>query len=186
LLLDWAGELVGDWRVDEPLELLELLELLDEFDEFDEFEDELDELVPDEAPDEVEVLLSDDVPESLVAAWVAPGRTSTTAPASATLATDAVTVVAVSRRLPCSRSATARASCRALSWPAARSRSCGARLRSSQLSMSISVPRPAEGPVRARSRNPLSAPGRALLAQPGLESWGNAQRRLLRRLPRGS
>ncbi len=69
--------------------------------------------VPDE-PDELDELLPDDVPESLTEACVAPGRTATTAPATATLAKDAVTVVAVSRRLPCSRSATARASCRAL------------------------------------------------------------------------
>jgi hypothetical protein len=95
--LDWLGVLAGDWRVEELLELLEELE---------------------EEPEEVEPsddeLLLDDVPESLTEACVAPGRTTSTAPATATLANDAVTVVAVSRRLPCSRSATARASCRAL------------------------------------------------------------------------
>ena len=117
----------------------------------------LDELVPDD-----EVLL-DDVPESLTEACVAPGRTTSTAPATATLAKDAVTVAAVSRRLPCSRSASARAS--------ARARRCGrgrrvrsSRRQSSQLSMSTSVPRLAEGPVRARSENALSRPRRALLA----------------------
>jgi hypothetical protein len=102
--------------VEELLELLELLDLLELFDELEEpvpVED-----VPDE-PDEPELpddeLLLDDVPESLTEACVvAPGRTAITAPATATLAKDAVTVVAVSRRLPCSRSATARASCRAL------------------------------------------------------------------------
>jgi hypothetical protein len=98
--LDWLGELAGDWRVEELLELFEL------FDDVEEPE-EPDDPVPGE-------LLLDDVPESLTEACVAPGRTNTTAPATATLANDAVTVVAVSRRLPCSRSATARASCRAL------------------------------------------------------------------------
>ena len=99
--MDWLGELAGGWRVEELLELLELLEL------FDDVEDEPDEPVPAE-------LWPDDVPESLTEACVAPGSTATSAPATATLAKDAVTVVAVSRRLPCSRSATARASCRAL------------------------------------------------------------------------
>jgi hypothetical protein len=139
--LDWLGVLTGDWRVEELPELFELLELLelfespellelfDELDDLDDLEEELDEPVPaEDVPDEPvepvdpvepelpddEVLL-DDVPESLTEACVvAPGRTAITAPATATLAKDAVTVVAVSRRLPCSRSATARASCRAL------------------------------------------------------------------------
>ena len=101
--MDWLGVLAGDWRVEELLELLEeLLELFEEPDEPEEVEPPDDEL------------LLDDVPESLTEACVAPGRTTSTAPATATLANDAVTVVAVSRRLPCSRSATARASCRAL------------------------------------------------------------------------
>ena len=100
-------------------ELLELLELLDLLELFDELEEPVPvEDVPDE-PDEPELpddeLLLDDVPESLTEACVvAPGRTAITAPATATLANDAVTVAPVSRRLPCSRSATARASCRAL------------------------------------------------------------------------
>jgi hypothetical protein len=102
--LDWLGVLAGDWRVEE---LLELLEELDE-----EPEDEPDE--PEEVEPSDDELLLDDVPESLTEACVAPGRTTSTAPATATLANDAVTVVAVSRRLPCSRSATARASCLAL------------------------------------------------------------------------
>jgi hypothetical protein len=97
LPLDWLGELAGDWRVEELLEL---------FDDVEEEPDEPDDPVPAE-------LLPDDVPESLTEACVAPGSTATSAPATATLAKDAVTVVAVSRRLPCSRSATARASCRA-------------------------------------------------------------------------
>jgi hypothetical protein len=123
--------LAGDWRVEELLELFELLELLELLDLlellelFDDLEEELDEPVPaEDVPDEPvepvepvlpddEVLL-DDVPESLTEACVvAPGRTAITAPATATLAKDAATVVPVSRRLPCSRSATARASCRA-------------------------------------------------------------------------
>ena len=104
--MDWLGVLAGDWRVEELLELLELLEeLLELFEELEE-----PEVVE---PPEDELLL-DDVPEPLTEACVAPGRTTSTAPATATLANDAVTVVAVSRRLPCSRSATARASCRAL------------------------------------------------------------------------
>ena len=109
--MDWLGELAGDCRVEELLELLELLEELDEPDE------PVPEDVPDvpeevEDPGEADELLSDDVPESLTVACVAPGRTTSTAPATATLANDAVTVVAVSRRLPWSRSAKARASCR--------------------------------------------------------------------------
>jgi hypothetical protein len=125
--LDWAGELAGDCRVDELPELLE--ELDDELDELDEPDEAVpDEPVPDELPDEpdepdeLDELLPDDVPESLTEAWVAPGRTTSTAPATATLAKDAVTVAAVSRRLPRSRSATARASCRASARPAARAR----------------------------------------------------------------
>jgi hypothetical protein len=153
--LDWLGELAGDWMVEELDELLEELEL-----------DELELDVPDELD---ELLLVDD-PESLVVlACVAPGSTATSAPATATLANDAVTVVAVSRRRPCSRSATARASCRAFS----------------RLSMSVSLPRPAEEAVRARSKNPLRRQRRALPGQRRLESWGNAQRSLLRRLPLG-
>jgi len=95
--LDWLGELAGGWMVEELFELVEL---------FDDVEEEPDDPVP-------VVLVPDDVPESLTEACVAPGSTAISAPATATLAKDAVTVVAVSRRLPCSRSATARASCRA-------------------------------------------------------------------------
>jgi hypothetical protein len=105
--LDWLGELAGDWRVEE------LLELFEELDEEDDEPDEPEEVEPEEDEPLDDELLLDDVPESLTEACVAPGRTISTAPATATLANDAVTVVAVSRRLPCSRSATARASCRA-------------------------------------------------------------------------
>jgi hypothetical protein len=108
--LDWLGVLAGDWRVEE---LLELLEELDEEPEDEPDEPEEVEEVEEVEPSDDELLL-DDVPESLTEACVAPGRTTSTAPATATLANDAVTVVAVSRRLPCSRSATARASCLAL------------------------------------------------------------------------
>jgi hypothetical protein len=71
------------------------------------------ELEPDVEPlDELE--LDDDlVPVLVVAAWLVPGRIAATTPATATLAKDTVTVVAFSRRRPCSRSATARATCRA-------------------------------------------------------------------------
>jgi hypothetical protein len=72
--------------------------------------DELPELlvpVPDVDPPE----LDDDelFPVLVTAAWLVPGRIAATAPAPSTLTADTVTVVAVSRRRPCSRSATARA-----------------------------------------------------------------------------
>ena len=165
--MDWAGELEGDWRVDEPLELLELLELLDEFDdELDELELEeldeleglgvLEELVPDELAELLDVLSCDDVPESLAVAWVDPGSTAISAPVTATLAKDTVMVVAFRRRLPCSRSATARAI--------------------SRLFMSSSLTRVAVWTVRGESENALSAAAaRALLGGTGLESWPNGQ-----------
>jgi hypothetical protein len=83
----------GAWR---PPWLLDEL-LLDPLDELDELELPDDELLP---------LL-------VTAAWLEPGRIATTTPATATLAKDAVTVVAFSRRRPRSRSATARATRRA-------------------------------------------------------------------------
>jgi hypothetical protein len=103
----------GDWRPEELLELLELLELelLDDFDdELDELDDldVFDELVPDGLLELLEVLWFD-VPESFAVVCAAPGRTANSAPVTATLAKDTVMVVAFSRRLPCSRSATARA-----------------------------------------------------------------------------
>ena len=88
-----------DWK---PL-LDELL--FDPSDElFDEPEPEFDVAPVDELePD-------DDLPPVLVvAAWVEPGSITATTPATATLARDTDAVVAVSLRLPCSRSATARA-----------------------------------------------------------------------------
>ncbi len=107
-LLDWLGALEGDWRLDEPLEL---------FDEFDDEPDELDEpeeldepdVVPDEPVGLLDVLWCDDVPWSFSVVCAAPGSTAISAPVTATLAKDTVMVVAFRRRLPCSRSATARA-----------------------------------------------------------------------------
>jgi hypothetical protein len=88
------------------------------------------ELAGEPAPDEPEL----DEPEldeepplvPVTAAWVEPGRMATTTPATATLAADTVTVVAFSRRRPCSRSATASATWRArLTCPAGRRRAGG-------------------------------------------------------------
>jgi hypothetical protein len=142
-LLDWAGELEGDWR---PDELLELLELLDEFDDELDEPEELEELVPDELAGLLDVVPCDDVPESFTALCAAPGRTATSAPATATLAKDTVTVVAFRRRLPCSRSATARAV--------------------SRLFMSPSLTRAAEWTVRGKSQNALSAGGACRVSKP--------------------
>jgi hypothetical protein len=89
----------------DPPELLDPLELLDP--------PEL--LAPPELllPDELE--LDDELlPVLVTAAWVEPGRTAAMTPATATLAKDTDTVVAFSRRRPCSRSATACATWRAL------------------------------------------------------------------------
>lgn len=102
-----------------PLELFDDFE--DELEEDDELEeelegdgeleelDELDEFVPDDPVELLDVLCRDDVPESFSLLCAAPGRTAISAPVTATLAKDTVTVVAFRRRLPCSRSATARA-----------------------------------------------------------------------------
>ncbi len=119
-----VGVVVGDWMVDElPEELLELLglllgvleELLCLADELVDLADELDvpELdVPElDDPELDAALLLDDVPEDFTAAWVEPGRMASTTPATPTLARDTVIVVVFRRRLPRSRSATARASC---------------------------------------------------------------------------
>jgi hypothetical protein len=108
-LLPDCTPLDGAWR---PL----LDELL--LDPSEELPDEpLDPLDPLELEPDVEPLdgleLDDDlVPVLVVAAWLVPGRVAATTPATATLAKDTVTVVAFSRRRPCSRSATARATCR--------------------------------------------------------------------------
>jgi hypothetical protein len=62
-------------------------------------------------PDELDVLLPAELP--VADACVDPGSTATTMPAASTEAKDTPTVVAFRRRLPCSRSATARAIWRA-------------------------------------------------------------------------
>jgi hypothetical protein len=74
----------------------------------------LDELLPElsEELDPFDVEF-DVEPVPVTAAWLVPGRTTATAPAASTLATDTATVVVFSRRLPCSRSATACATRRA-------------------------------------------------------------------------
>ena len=110
----------------------ELLEL----DEFDDERDELDELAPDELVELLDVLSCDDVPESFTVVCVVPGRIAISAPVTATLAKDTVMVVAFRRRLPCSRSATARAI--------------------SRLFMSPSLTRAAVWTMRGKSENALS------------------------------
>ncbi|MDX6342409.1 MAG: acetyl-CoA synthetase [Trebonia sp.] len=121
--------------------------LLDPFDELlDEPVDPL-ELVP-----EFEVALVDELelgedllPVLVVAAWLDPGSITATTPATATLASDTVVVVAFSRRRPRSRSATARATCRPASWSVP------------QLFTLTSVTRPAVNAVVELSANVLSA-----------------------------
>lgn len=138
--------------------------LLDPFDELP--DDPVDplELVPEldvEPVDELE--LAEDLLPVLVAAWLAPGSITATTPATATLARDTVVVVAYSRRRPCSRSATARATCRAASRLAlprfASPRFAGRGARSSQLFTSTSVTRPAGSAVVERSANVLRLTG---------------------------
>ena len=129
--------------------LLELFELVPEFEseELDESA-ELDELLSPELselddPDfaALDVLLSDEVP-LVTDACVEPGSTATTTPAATTEANETVIVVAFSRRLPCSRSATACASLRAaalLAFRRARARSRSFSSGSSQAFMSLSL-----------------------------------------------
>jgi hypothetical protein len=119
--------------------------LLEPFDELlDEPSDPL-ELVPEFDVPEDELELDEDLLPALVAAWLDPGSTTATTPARATLARDTVVVVAFSRRRPCSRSATARATCRAASRSVP------------QLFTSTSVTRPAVSAVVELSANVLSA-----------------------------
>jgi hypothetical protein len=95
--------------LDVPLELFDdFEEELEEDGELEEL-DEFDEFVPDDPVELLDVLWCDDVPEPFSALCAVPGRTAISAPVTATLAKDTVTVVAFRRRLPCSRSATARA-----------------------------------------------------------------------------
>jgi acetyl-CoA synthetase len=127
--------------------------LLDPFDELpdDPFDEPLDplELVPEFDVPEDELELDEDLLPVLVAAWLVPGSTTATTPARATLARDTVVVVAFSRRRPCSRSATARAICRAASRSVP------------ELFTSTSVTRPAVSAVVELSANVLSAQGHA-------------------------
>ena len=152
---DWTP-LDGAWKP--PLD-----ELLDPSDELpDEPADPVDpaELAPEPDVEPLEEPELDELlPGPAVAAWLAPGRITATAPATATLARDTVTVVAFSRRRPCSRSATARATWRAapwsaVSWPGER---CGPAASSSQLVTSVSVAPAAVGAVGELSANVLSA-----------------------------
>jgi len=76
----------------------------DELDEPDE-PDELDEPAPED--DEPLPAVDEPFPDLVTAAWLDPGRIAATAPTATTLAAVRVTVVAFSRRRPCSRSATA-------------------------------------------------------------------------------
>jgi hypothetical protein len=119
--LDCTGVLAGACRLPELVDEFEELEELEEL-ELDEFEFdeparfELDEFEEPELP-EAELLAVPDVeldeefpvdlPGCVTAACVEPGSASATAPAAATLAKPTVAVVAFSRRLPRSRSATA-------------------------------------------------------------------------------
>jgi hypothetical protein len=134
----------GAWNP--PLDEL----LFDEplFDPLDELLDEPSdpvELVPEPDVAEDELELDEDLLPVLVAVWLDPGSTTATTPARATLASDTVVVVAFSRRRPCSRSATARATWRAASWSVP------------QLFTSTSVTRPAVSAVVEQSANVLSA-----------------------------
>ena len=137
-----CGELAGCWN---PFWLLDEL-LLDPLESPDEPDDPVPEL-------ELELELDDELPPVVVvAAWLAPGRMAAMAPATATLAKDTPTVVAFSRRRPCSRSATARAT-----WRALLTRPAGG---SSLLFTSISIPLLAVNAVGELSADVLSAPGR--------------------------
>jgi hypothetical protein len=180
--------------------------LLDPFDELPDVPPDPLELVPEFDVPEDELELDDGLLPVLVAAWLDAGRTMATTPARATLARDTVVVVAVSRWRPCSRSATARATCRAASrsvppwlvapWLAAPWLAVG-RVGSSQLFTLASVTRPAVSAVVEQSANLLSAPGGRrsrgglLRDRAELPVFSNAQRRLSsclghERAPRGA
>jgi hypothetical protein len=126
--------------------------LLDPSDEPPELLDPVEPELDVEPVDELE-LDEDLLPVLVVAAWLDAGSTTATTPARATLATDTVVVVAFSRRRPCSRSATARATCRSAS------RLAGPGPCSCQLFTLISVTRPAVNGVVEVSANVLSARG---------------------------
>ena len=134
--------LLDELLLDEPLLDEPLFDPLDEL--LDEPSDPL-ELEPEFDVPEDELELDEDLLPVLVAAWLDPGSTTATTPARATLASDTVVVVAFSRRRPCSRSATARATCRLASWSVP------------QLFTLTSVTRPAVGAVVEQSANVLNA-----------------------------
>jgi hypothetical protein len=160
---DWTP-LDGAWK---PL-LDELL--LDPSDELlDEPADPADPLEPEpdvEPPDELE--LDDELlPVLVTAAWLEPGRIAATTPATATLAKDTVTVVALSRRRPCSRSATACATCCPAPWSGVRR---GPAAGSSQLFTSMSLARTAVSAVGEVSADVLSTRGRGFARACGTAS----------------
>jgi hypothetical protein len=147
LLLDPPDELLDEPV--EPLDPVDPLELVPEFDV--------------EPVDELE--LDEDLLPVLAAAWLVPGSITATAPATATLARDTVVVVAFSRRRPCWRSATPRATCRAAS------RSVPPRACSFHLFTFTSVTRLAVSAVVELSANVLSATG-AGYRRPGVACAG--------------
>ena len=140
LPLDGCGAVDGDCRLLEPL--------LDEF-----------EVLPDELEELEDPVLADPV---LAAACEAPGSRTATTPAAAMLAIPAAAVVAVSRRRPRARSATARVTARD-----AAVRRAGY----SGLLMSASLTNPVVGAVYVTSPDalilPLPTPGQAWLSRPG-------------------
>jgi hypothetical protein len=151
-----CGALAGAWIPPWSVELLDELEL-------DEPELEFDAL---ELDDEL-------LPVLVVAAWLEPGRTATTTPATATLARPTVTVVAFSRRRPCSRSATANAT-----WRARLRASC-----SCQSFTPISVTCPPARSSADTSEDVLNVPAArtvdgGLRVRAELPVFSNAQRRL--------
>lgn len=163
-----VGEAAGGAMVSELLELLDgLLELLFALEDLADGLGELDESEPSELPLAVpsydkpdDAPVSEEAPDDFTVACVDPGRRATTAPATATLAKDAVTVAAFSRRLPRSRSATACATRRAAAWPPARgvlAWSRGVPSPSFLLFMPISLTRVSVSAVRRRSQNALSS-----------------------------
>jgi hypothetical protein len=172
--------------------------LLDPFDELPDVPPDPLELVPEFDVPEDELELDDGLLPVLVAAWLDAGSTTATTPARATLASDTVVVVVFSRWRPCSRSATARATCRGASrsvfpWLPAPWLAAG----SSQLFTSTSVTRPAVSAVVEQSANLLSAQGGRrsrgglLRDRAELPVFSNAQRRLSsclghERAPRGT
>jgi len=169
-----VGDVAGGAIVSElPEPLFALEDLADRLGELDEPEPWETPLAtpsydkPDDAP------VSEETLDDFTVACVDPGRRATTAPATATLAKDAVTVVAFSRRLPCSRSATACATRRAAAWPSARgvlAWSRGVFSPSSQLFMPISLTWVGVSAVRRRSQNALSSC--SMLCLPGRDGTG--------------